>query len=153
MSHTERQRLKVAEAAKEDVYKDIVRIHWRERGKRNHIGAIVSISVDGGRRRFLSLRGLPEEHRGEIRMDHVTRAELHLQLGETHEFAIRETNAWQKLVWAVRATDPAARIAAWIAVWSVIIAVLGLIFATWPIIHEWRSSGKAHTNAVQSSTR
>jgi hypothetical protein len=93
MSKTEQQRLKVAEANKDDVYKDIVRIHWRERGKGNRIGSIVAISVDGSRRHFLSLRGLPDEHKGEIRMDHVTRAELHLQLGETHEFSIRETNA------------------------------------------------------------
>jgi hypothetical protein len=52
MKHVERRTLTVEDAIKGDVYKDIVRIHWRERGKRNRIGAIVSISVDGGPRHF-----------------------------------------------------------------------------------------------------
>jgi hypothetical protein len=136
MRHPERQNLKITEATNDDVYKDIVRIHWRERGKGNHIGAIVCISVDGGRSRFLSLRGLPEERKGEISMDHVTRADLHLQLGETRVFSIRETNPWEKLRWAVSATDPAARIAAWIAVWSGGIGIVGLLLAAWPIFHD-----------------
>jgi hypothetical protein len=49
-----------------------------------------------------------------------------LKVGEEHDFAIKETNAWQKLLWAVRATDPAARIAAWIAVWRGIIEAVML---------------------------
>jgi hypothetical protein len=55
----------VHDAVKGDVYKDIVRIHWRERGELNRIGAIVSISVDDGPRHFFSLRGLPDEDKGD----------------------------------------------------------------------------------------
>jgi hypothetical protein len=58
MKPIESQRLKVAEANKEDLYKDIVRIHWRERGKGNHIGAIVGISVDGRPKQFFFSPGL-----------------------------------------------------------------------------------------------
>jgi|SRR5205809_2577461 len=147
MKHVERRKLTVEDSNKGDVYKDIVRIHWRERGTRNRIGAIVAISVDGGPRRFFSLRGLPEEDAGKIRFDHVARNELHLKTGEQHDFAIRETSAWEKLVWAIHATDPVARIATWIAVWSAILGVLGLILGilglilggmgAWPVIREW----------------
>ena len=140
MKHVERRRLTVEDAIKGDVYRDVVRIHWRERGKRNRIGAIVSISVDGGPRHFFSLRGLPDDDAGKIRFDHVARTELQLKTGEQHDFAIQETTLWQKLMWAIHATDPVARIAAWIAVWSVILGTLGLILAAigaWPVIKEW----------------
>jgi hypothetical protein len=103
MKHVERRTLTVEDAIKGDVYKDIARIHWRERGKRNRIGAIVSISVDGGPGHFFSLRGLPDEDAGKIRFDHVTRTELRLKTGEQHDFAIEETNPWQKLLWAIDA--------------------------------------------------
>src|SRR5438128_10427125 len=106
MKHVERRSLIVEDAKPGDVYKDMVRIHWQERGKRNKIGGIVSISVDGGPRHFFSLRGLPEEDKGKIRLDHVACAELELKPGEKHDFAIKETTAWQKLMWAIHATDP-----------------------------------------------
>jgi hypothetical protein len=140
MKHVERRKLIVQESVKGDLYKDIARIHWRQRGRRNKIGAIVAISVDGGPRHFFSLRGLPDEDEGKIRLDHVARDELRLKIGEEHDFAIEETNLREKLLWAVRATDPAARIAAWIAVWSDIIAILSLIvgaISAWPVIKEW----------------
>jgi hypothetical protein len=142
----------VHDAVKGDVYKDIVRIHWRERGELNRIGAIVSISVDDGPRHFFSLRGLPDEDKGIIRFDHVTRTELRLKIGEQHNFAIEETNAWQKLLWAIHATDPVARIATWIAVWSAILGVLGLILGAlgvWPVVKEWIPRGKTEQHAAQ----
>jgi len=116
MKHAERRSLIVAEANSGDVYKDMARIHWQERGKRNKTGGIVSISVDGGPCHFFSLRGLPDDDKGKIRLDHVARTELRLKLGERHDFAIEETTAWQKLLWAIHATDPVARIATCIAV-------------------------------------
>ena len=151
MKHIEHRHLKVGEALKGDLYKDIVRIHWQERGKSNTIGAIVGISVDGGSRHFFSLRGLSDDYKGEILFDHVARTELGLKLNEVYDFAIKETNPWQKLLWAVRATDPAARIAAWIAVWSGIIAILGLVVAiigTWPVIRDWGHSPKPPSTAI-----
>ena len=103
-------------------------------------GAIVAISVDRGPRHFFSLRGLPDEDAGKIRFDHVARSELRLKIGEEHDFAIEETNPWEKLSWAVHATDPVARIATWIAVWSGIVAILGFVIAiigVWPVIRDW----------------
>jgi len=154
MKHIERRRLIVEESVKGDVYKDIVRIHWRERGKRNKIGAIVAISVDGGPRRFFSLRGLPEEDAGKIRFDHVTRDELHLKTGEQHDFAIRETSAWEKVRWAVSATDPAARIAAWVAVWSGVVGIVCFILGVVgviPVIKDWLTPQKTeHRTAIYS---
>ena len=137
-SHT--ARLRVTEAVKDDVYKDIARLHWKERGKNNRIGAIVAVRVDGGRRHYFSLRGLGDDRQGQILFDHVARTELKLELNSEHDFAIDEASVWERLLWAIRATDPAARIAAWIAVWSGIVGVLGLILGiigVVPIIKDW----------------
>jgi hypothetical protein len=146
VKHVEHRKLKVGDAFHDDIYKDIVRIHWQERGKRNRIGAIVGISVDGDTPRFFSLRGLADEYKGQIRFDHVTRDELRLKIGDVHDFTIKETNPWQKLLWAVRATDPAARIAAWIAVWSVLIGILALVLGgigAIPVIRDWVTAPKS----------
>ena len=146
MKDVEQRKLIVEESIKGDVYKDIARIHWRERGKRSRIGAIVAISVDRGPRHFFSLRGLPDEDAGKIRFDHVARSELRLKVGEEHNIAIEETNPWEKLVWAVHATDPVARIATWIAIWSGIVAILGLVIAgigAWPVVRDWVMPQKA----------
>jgi quercetin dioxygenase-like cupin family protein len=154
MKHIERRKLKVEDAFHDDIYKDIVRIHWQERGKRNRIGAIVGISVDGSTPRFFSLRGLSNKYKGEIRFDHVTRDELRLRTGDVHDFAIKETNPWQKLLWAVRATDPAARIAACIAAWSVFIGILALVLAgigVIPVIRDWMTAPKTEQRTAHYS--
>jgi len=152
MNPIEHQKLEVAEAVRDDIYKDIVRIHWRQRGKGSKVGAIVAVSVDRRPEHFFSLRGLADQEQGKIRMDHVARSELHVNLNEVHEFAIRKTTVWEKLLWAVRATDPAARIAAWIAVWSGVIGILSLvigIIGLWPVIKELRGAQKSPSSEIE----
>jgi hypothetical protein len=141
MKPVKRIELEVADALDGDAYKDIARIHWTERGaKRNRIGSIVAIRVDGGPRHFFSLRGLGDKDLGKIRFDFVARQTLKLDKGAKYDFAIEEANLWQKLKWALHATDPVARIATWIALWSGIFAILGLILGVigaWPVLKEW----------------
>jgi hypothetical protein len=96
----------------------------------------VLVTVDDGTEHFFSLRGLPDNDEGKIRFDHVARSELRLDLGQFYEFAIRRASLREKVLWAMRATDPAARIAVCIAVWSGIVAVIGLI-GLWPVIKEF----------------
>ncbi len=153
MKHIERRKLTVEDSIKGDVYKDIARIHWTERGaKRNRIGSIVAIRVDDGPRHLFSLRGLDNQDLGKIRFDFVARQALKLDIGTTHDFTIEEANPWQKLRWALHATDPVARIATWIALWSVVLAVIGLVIAViglWPVIKELRGTEKSRSSAVQ----
>src|SRR5437762_772436 len=119
-------RLRVAECVKEDEYKDIVRVHWTQRGKpAARVGSIVKIIVAHGVERIVSIRGLNEKDKGQIRLDFVLRDEMKLTLGHEYDFEIRKTSAWDKIAWACTATDPAARIAAWIAVVSGVIGIIG----------------------------
>jgi hypothetical protein len=153
MTTVKRITLEVADAIHGDAYKDIARIHWTERGgKRNRIGSIVAIRVDDGPRHFFSLRGLGDEDRGKIRFDFVARQTLKLDTGTTHDFTIEEANPWQKLKWALHATDPVVRIATWIALWSGVLAIIGVVIAIIglsPMIKELRGTEKSESSAVQ----
>ena len=153
MKHVEKRTLIVEDSIPGDVYKDIARIHWKERGaRRNRIGSIVAIRVGDGPRHFFSLRGLDNKDLGKIRFDFVARQALKLEMGTTHDFTIEEANPWEKLKWALHATDPVARIATWIALWSGVLAVIGLFFAIiglWPVIKELRGTDKPRSSAVQ----
>ncbi len=152
MKHIKKRTLIVDDSLQGDVYKDIARIHWKERGaKRNRIGSIVAIRVDNGPRHFFSLRGLDNKDLGKIRFDFVARQALKLEIGTTHDFTIQEANPLQKLKWALHATDPVARIATWIALWSLILGLAGLALAAWPIIEKWIPSHKSADSAVHSS--
>src|SRR5205809_905799 len=109
-------RLRVAETFGADEYKDIARVHWEQRGKPSiKIGRIVKLSIVGGESRIVAIRGLDDKDKGKIRLDFVNRNEMKLKLDEEYDFEIRSTGLWDKLVWACTATEPGARIAAWIA--------------------------------------
>src|SRR5207248_2474521 len=67
---------------------------------------------------------------------------------------IKETNPWQKLLWAVRATDPAARIAAWIAMWSVLVGILAIVLGgigVIPVIRDWMTAPKTEQRTANYS--
>src|SRR5262249_35969561 len=101
---------------------------------------------------FFSLRGLDNKDLGKIRFDFVARQALKVDIGTTHDFTIEEANPWQKLKWALHATDPVARIATWIALWSGILGVLGFILGAvgvWPVVREWIPCAKTEHHAAQ----
>src|SRR5205823_4111110 len=114
--------------------------HWEQRGKPSiKIGRIVKLSIVGGESRIVAIRGLDDKDKGKIRLDFVNRNEMKLKLDEEYDFEIRSTGLWDKLVWACTATEPGARIAAWIAVISGVIGIVGLVLAMvglYPIVKE-----------------
>ena len=140
MGKTVTARLRVSEALAVDEYKDIARVHWEQRGRPSiKIGRIVKLTVVGGKPRIVAIRGLADKDKGKIRLDFVNRDEMKLNLDQEYEFEIQTTGIWEKLVWACTATDPAARIAAWIAVISGVFGVLGLvlgIIGVYPVVKE-----------------
>lgn len=152
MKHVEKRSLKVEDSIHGDAYKDIARIHWTERGaKRNRIGSIVAIRVDDGPRHLFSLRGLGDEDVGKIRFDFIGCQMLGLKVGTTRNFTIEEASPWQKLRWALHATDPVARIATWIALWSGVLAIIGLLLGLWPMIKDLKGTEKSRSSPVQNT--
>lgn len=120
-------RLTVAEAFQQDVYKDTARIHrMHRRGLAS--GRLARVSVEDGEDTIVAVRGLDNADRDRILLDLETRRRLAVKLGQSYEFRIDRKWPWQKLSWALNASDPAARIATWIAVLSFVLGTfLGLV--------------------------
>jgi hypothetical protein len=132
--------LRVHEALRDEVYKDVVRVFWRHRNGLP-VSSIVKVSCNGRGPFYFAIRGLDEKDQDCIFLDWLGRQRLgNLQPDEIYRFKISTTNPWEKLQWACLAADPAARIAAWIAVWSAVVGMIGLvlgIIGVVPVIKEW----------------
>lgn len=115
--------LTVHQAYDFDNYKDIIRIHKSRRGQ-IHSGHLVRVSVRDGKSTIAAVRGLDPGEEDWIRLDLAMRRRLGVELGGPYDFTVRRANPWEALQWATKATDPAARIATWIAIWSGIIGTL-----------------------------
>ena len=125
-------RLKVRELVGSDQYKDMVRVHWRERNKMAN-GKITRVLVDGRGPYFLAMRGTNDDQLGTIGLDHLNRDYMELRNGQEASFTFERANWWQALKWAANSADPAGRIATWIAIWSGLIGIAGLILSILPL--------------------
>jgi hypothetical protein len=147
MYHSVSVKLKVHEAVKEEVYKDMVRVFHKYRGKIVH-NSIIKLSVNG-QRRYLAIRGLDEKEEDQIFLDWMSRNALgKLKIGQEYEFTIETTTLIEKLKWACRSSDPAGRIATWIAIWSAVLGIGGLVLGAYPIIQDLLSKASVeHVNS------
>lgn len=116
--------LTVRQAKYDDVYTDIVRVN---KDNRNGVreGRICRVSILGGESGLFAVRGLPDKDGAIIRLDEVGRDKLNLKEGDRCRFTFDEADYFDAIRWACRASDPAARIAVWIAL---VFGLSGLAF-------------------------
>jgi hypothetical protein len=124
--------LTVARARREDIFRDIARVHWQFRMD-DREGEVCRVSV-GERQVYLSMRGL-ETAQPLIRIDELTRYRLGLQVGDIATFEIRRAGILAQLHWALRAADRATRISVQLAILSVILGLLGLFLGIVALSH------------------
>lgn len=115
--------LKVRELAGNDQYKDMIRVHWRERNKVGN-GVIARVTVNGRGPFLLAMRGTTDDKLGTMGLDHLNRDNMKLSNDQEADFTFEKANWWEALKWAARSADPAARVATWIGIWSGIIGTL-----------------------------
>jgi len=114
-----------------DVYTNAIRVHEDERnGVRE--SKICKVSVNGVSD-FFAMRGLPDKERGSVRLDEIGRDRLKVKRGERLSFTFREACAFEALCWAAKTSQPGARIATWIAIWSGVFGIVGLGLGVWAI--------------------
>jgi hypothetical protein len=127
-------RLTVKEGFGHDTYKDTLRIHSSHRsGIRS--GHLAKIWVTGGKSAIVAVRGLDDDEQDVIRLDLETRRRLAVKVNETHDFGLRETRFWEAVVWAAKASDPAARVAAWIGIW---LGSIGILLSLAQLYQGWK---------------
>lgn len=123
-------KLKVQQATKEDVYRDIVRVSELYRldthGEGVPEGSVCRIIAPGGAA-YGILRGLGNSSEPVINMDERLRNLLHLSDGAEVDFQFNPAGFWGQFQWAWSASDPAYRVAARLALLSVVLGAVGLL--------------------------
>ena len=123
-------KLTVQQAAKEDVYKDIVRVSEQYRADTHGVivpeGSVCRI-VAAGRAAYGILRGLGSSSERVITIDERLRNLLHLSDGCEVDFHFKKAGFWGQFRWAWSASDPAYRVAARLALLSVVLGAIGLV--------------------------
>lgn len=125
--------LEVHQVLDQDVLKDMARIHVSHR-KGIGVGRICKLTANN-HSTWVSARGLDtSSSSGDkpewIRLDEITRERLgNLTLQKSYDFEIEPATAWGHIRWAMRASDPAARVSVLIAIWSAILStIIGTLF-------------------------
>ena len=116
---------------KYNVYRDIIRISERHRkdinGNLIKEGSICKVIVQD-RTVYAILRGLSEGEflSPEIEIDERLRNQLKINADDYVDFLFKKSGFWGEFIWAWKASDPAYRISARMALLSVILGVLSL---------------------------
>jgi hypothetical protein len=106
---------KVRQLPSHDVYKDLS-------------GRTADFKVSTEDRSILLwARGSTDDNIPVLRIDDKTRNALGVAWDSEHDFSLHPVGWFSQVAWACRASDQATRIAAWLAVLSVILGCLGLI--------------------------
>ncbi len=118
-----------------DNYKDTIRIHssYRNGLKSGRLGRV---SVVGGENTIVAVRGLDNQDREIIRVDLETRRRLQVSLDKPYDFTLKRIWPWQAVLWACRSSDPALRVATWIAVLSFVLGLVGIGISIIPFVSK-----------------
>ncbi|MFH1702832.1 MAG: hypothetical protein ABIB41_05295 [Nitrospirota bacterium] len=123
-------KLKVMQAAREDVYRDIVRVPEQYRldadGKVVPEGFVCKICTPN-KSAYTILRGCGNSSELLIYMDERLRNCLSLKKGDEVEVRFETAGFWGQFRWAWNASDPAYRVAARMGLLSVALGLLGLV--------------------------
>ena len=118
-------RLTVRPLEREDVFHDMVRLHLDHRID-SQAGRVIVIEANGQKVRALA-RGAPANSRTTIHMDLAMREKLGVSLKEEVDFAILPGDMLDEWAWAWNATNAMPRIAARLAVLSLLLGLIGLV--------------------------
>ena len=123
-------KLMILASAKEDVYRDIVRVPEQYRLDRKCAvvpeGSVCKLTV-ARRTAYAIVRGYTESMEPCIHMDERLRNLLSITKGAEVEVQFALAGLWGEFLWAWKASDPAYRVAAKMALLSVALGLMGLL--------------------------
>jgi hypothetical protein len=129
-------KLTVHELAKEDVYKDLVRIpechRLDESGNRIEESTVCWIRGTP-KESVATLRGFQHSKGPEIHMDDRTRNRLGVELGRSYNFTFSKARWWGQLRWAWCASETGYQIASRLAVIGLLLGILAFL----PLLVDW----------------
>lgn len=123
----------IEKALKNDFGREVVRMHWSHRPFASRYD-VVRVTYEN-RQIFVPILGLDgSENRGIARLGYDLRDRLGLPMDAVDqktqfELTIEQTGLWGQLYWYLCAKDPAVKVPAWLAFWSVFLGAAGLLLA------------------------
>jgi hypothetical protein len=127
-----------APAFQQDVDRNMVRLQVGDR-KGIPEGRICVVKANG-QAHPLIVRGVASTAAtGFIMMDELTRESFGVTENHPYLFEIRQANLFQRLWWSATVADPGVRIAAWLGLASLAIALLSLVLALIPLLQSFTS--------------
>lgn len=123
----------IEKALGRDSGREVARMHWSHRPFATRYD-VVRMSCNGNQI-FVPILGLDgDENIGVARLGYDLRTRLGLPkdvIGSNRKFdiAIEQTGLWGQLYWYLCAKDPAVKVPAWLAFWSVFLGAAGLLLA------------------------
>jgi len=116
--------LLVHELDKDEVFQDIVKVHYSHR-KGAYAGQIICLRAKGVPV-LAAARGAPNNDTGGIWLSSAMIGRLGLERGKKTDFEINKARWDQQFAWLWRATDPANRTAGRLGIISFILGLIGL---------------------------
>jgi len=116
-------KLTIVAANNEDVFHDMARVDVKHRPG-TKAGQIVKVTI-GNKNAFLVARGAPSRQKNSLSLDSATRTKLGVSKNNEYDVDISPAGFFGQLNWAWQATDAMPRIAARLAVLSVILGLVG----------------------------
>jgi hypothetical protein len=117
--------LLVTKAKSEDVLHDIVRLDLTYRPFAR-AGRVIRIRHDS--KSVLAIaRGHPSENTSDISLDSELRRRLGLEANQRATFTFEKAGFWGEFIWAWSATNAVPRIAARLALLSLVLGIFGLV--------------------------
>lgn len=123
--------LTVGQVAREDVFSDIVRVHYDHR-RFAKAGRVILVQCKGKSIPAVA-RGALKNSRTGIWLDLRCREKLGLKPNDRETFSFRKAGLRDEICWAWNATDAMPRIAARLGAVSVALGFLGLMLGAWSL--------------------
>lgn len=124
---------RIEKALRSDFGREIARMHWSHRSFATRYD-VVRVTYNGNQV-FVPILGLDgDENVGIARLGYDLRIRLGLPkdaIGSDARFSltIEQTALWGQLYWYLCTKDPAVKVPAWLAFWSVFLGAAGLLLA------------------------
>lgn len=138
---------------REDVYKDLMRIPEIHRLDHSggHIpeGTVCKVTLTGGKSKRVAVRGCEYED-ARILMDGKIRDDLGVVEGSEYDFQLGVCGWLGHNVWACSASDPAYRIPARMAIWSMGVGIIGLLLGGLSLVLARHAVANRSANLLMS---
>jgi hypothetical protein len=128
----------IQKGLKQDFGREVARMHWSHRPFATRYD-VVRIS-NGNKAIYVPILGLDgDQNKGVAKLGYDLRTRLGISAedissGKKFELKVEKTGFWAQLFWYLSTKDPAVKVPAWLAFWSVLLGLSGFVLGVFSLI-------------------